>query len=111
MTKKNGRQKFSHRLQQGDVLMRQVEAVPQEAKPKAGRAILAHGEVTGHCHEAIGEGVEVFERDGVLYLSAPNGATVKHEEHKPITVPPGNYQIGIVQEYDHFAEEARRVAD
>lgn len=111
MTKKNGHQKCSHKLQQGDVLMRQVEEIPQEAKSKKGRAILAYGEVTGHCHEAIGEGVEVFERDGMLYLSAPHGAIVKHEEHKPITVPPGNYHIGIVQEYDHFAEEARRVAD
>lgn len=97
--------------QQGDVIARKITMLPTEATPKAGRAILAYGEMTGHCHEAIGEGVEVFERDGVLYLSAPNGATVKHEEHKAIAVLPGNYQIGIVREYDHFAEEARSVRD
>lgn len=111
MRKKTGSQKSLRNLQQGDVLMRGVAEIPSPAIRKSGRAILAFGEVTGHCHEAIGDGVEAYESDGVLYLSAPSGATVQHEEHKPITLPPGNYQIGIVREYDHFAEEARRVAD
>lgn len=111
MSKQTGSQKSLPSIQQGDVLIRGVSAIPREAKRKDGRAVLAYSEVTGHCHEAIGEGVEVFEQDGALYLSAPDGATVQHEEHKPVTLQPGNYQIGIVQEYDHFAEEAKRVAD
>lgn len=72
------------------------------------RAILAHGEHTGHFHEAHGGGVAFFD-DGTL--EAPNGAEVTHQEHQPITVPPGTYVRSIVQEYDHFAEEARNVAD
>lgn len=72
------------------------------------RAILAHGEVTGHYHEAQGDGVALFD-DGVL--EAPHGATVTHQEHAPITLPPGIYDRSIVLEYDHFAEEARHVAD
>ena len=38
-------------------------------------------------------------------------AVVTHEEHNAITIKKGDYEIGIVQEYDHFAEEARNVAD
>ena len=97
-------------IQQGDVLIT-LAAIPKKATKKDGRAIVAYGEVTGHCHEVIGEGVEVFEQDGTLYVSAPKGGTIQHEEHKPITLPPGDYQIGIVKEYDHFAEEARQVRD
>lgn len=75
---------------------------------KLDRAILAHGEHTGHFHEAHGEGVALYD-DGVL--DAPHGADVIHQEHATITIPPGTYQRSIVQEYDHFAEEARNVSD
>jgi len=96
--------------QQGDVLIF-PKSVPKGATIKAGRAILAFGEATGHCHEAIGDGVEMYEKDGALYLSAPHGAKVTHQEHHTQTLDPGTYQIGIVKEYDHFAEEARNVRD
>lgn len=72
------------------------------------KAILAHGEHTGHFHEAHGDGVALFD-DGVL--EAPHGAEVTHQEHASVTVPPGTYERSIVQEFDHFAEEARNVAD
>ena len=97
-------------IQQGDVLIVSA-AIPKAAKRKDGRAIVAYGEVTGHCHEVIGDGVEVYEEHGTLYVSAPKGGTIQHEEHKPIALLPGDYQIGIVKEYDHFAEEARSVRD
>jgi hypothetical protein len=77
-------------------------------RKKLEQAILAHGEHTGHFHEAHGEGVALYD-DGVL--EAPEGATVTHQEHGTVTVPPGTYQRSIVQEFDHFAEEARNVAD
>lgn len=72
------------------------------------RAILALGESTGHFHEAHGSGVLFFD-DGAL--EAPHGAEVTHQEHAPVTVPPGTYQRLIVVEYDHFTEEAKSVAD
>lgn len=77
-------------------------------RKKLDRAILADGEMTGHFHEAHGDGVALYD-DGVL--EAPHGAEVTHQEHAPITVPPGTYDRSIVLEYDHFAEEARNVAD
>lgn len=113
MSRKTGSQKSSHKYQQGDVLLRQVHAIPPGGRLKrhARGWVVAEGEVTGHCHEVIGEGVEIYEKDGTLYVSAPHGGTMKHEEHKPIDLAPGNYAIGIVREYDHFAEDARQVRD
>lgn len=77
-------------------------------RKKLEQPILAHGEHTGHYHEAKGEGVALYD-DGVL--EAPHGAEVTHQEHAPVQIPPGTYTRLIVQEYDHFAEEARNVAD
>lgn len=36
---------------------------------------------------------------------------IKHEEHGHINVPAGCYEVGIVKEFDHFANEARAVQD
>lgn len=70
--------------------------------------ILAEGEVTGHAHRAIGERVEVIDRQ---LLNAPEGATIVHEEHEHIEIPMGEYDILRVVEYDHWKEEARIVQD
>lgn len=100
--------------QQGDVLIRQIAQLPKNLKlrqhPRG--AVVAEGEVTGHAHVVLGDGVEVWgAEDGTLYVSAPHGGTVTHEEHHAQPLAPGDYRIGIVREYDHFAEEARQVAD
>ena len=98
---------------QGDVFCLKVESVPSGAK-KEKHLTLAEGEATGHFHR-------VTTGEAVLY-SIPNSvdkflevisesAVVTHEEHKPITLPKGTYKIGIVQEYDYDAEEARQVRD
>lgn len=73
---------------------------------------LAYGEVTGHVHRATAKTARVFEHEGGRRtLSAPRGTKVVHEEHKPIIVPPGEYERSIVQEFDPFAEEVREVRD
>lgn len=97
--------------QQGDVLLFAVDKLPAIAQRRED-GVLAEGEVTGHAHVAEGLDVEVYEDDdGVLWMSAPNGATVTHEEHKPISLPEGSYRIGAVREYDYLREETRRVYD
>lgn len=97
--------------QQGDVLI-QAATIPAGQRKPAGR-VLAHGEVTGHAHRLTeaSDGLLV-EIDGVLYLSVgARGAEIVHEEHLPISLPPGEYRVRRVREYDHFAEEARQVRD
>lgn len=97
-------------LQQGDVLISQSK-IPQKAI-KLPHLTLAIGEATGH-HHTITEGeAELLEADSKWYLRVlSEEAILTHQEHKPITILKGEYEIGIVQEYDHFAEEAKRVQD
>ena len=74
--------------------------------------IIAEGEATGHCHRAVGDGVEVYDGPkGREIHATDDGVTVTHEEHQAIHMPPGVYECGIVREYDHLKEEAKRVID
>lgn len=104
--------------QQGDVLMLRVDKLPKGCKKLAHDkrgVVLAEGEHTGHHHRIENEG-------GVALMEAPNGVrfmvndtgkpvTVTHEEHKPVTVSPGIWQIGQVREKDWFSEMVRPVID
>jgi hypothetical protein len=102
---------------QGDVLIRAIAAIPADAKdvtPK-GRIVLAHGEVTGHAH-AIAEGhareFSLADATGAVrrFLRVVcDAAQVRHEEHAPIPLPPGAYEI--VQQREYTPEEIRNVAD
>jgi hypothetical protein len=100
--------------QQGDVLFKKVATLPEGKQTPVERRpagyILAEGEATGHVH-AVQEEVELVEIQGVLYIRSAADFTVTHQEHKPITLPPGIWEIGKVREYDHFAEEVRFIAD
>ena len=95
--------------QQGDVLLKKVLQVKGK---RLNHLTLAVGEATGH-HHTITEGeATLYEENGVLYLHVESEkATLTHQEHKSIEIPQGDYQIGIVKEYDHFLEESRRVSD
>jgi hypothetical protein len=87
-----------------------MKAIPKSAKKRPDN-ILALGESTGHYHEATGPGVALYELSGKLILDAPEGSVVTHQEHGPVTLPPGRYERRIVREYSHLDEEARDVVD
>ena len=80
------------------------------SKQKRVGNVLAEGEVTGHAHRVGGADV-VKRPDGVREFAAPDGETVTHEEHGPVTLPPSVYESAKVREFDHAAEGARAVAD
>ena len=87
--------------------------IPEAARklgPAGGRFVIARGEATGHAHVAGGE-IEVYEQNGVLYLKVTGPAEVTHEEHLPLPLPPGTWEVGVVREFDPFLEECRNVAD
>ena len=95
-------------------------------------ATLALGEATGHHHsidvmhdenkdvevtryfnnwqhnsranQGLGNVPEYFEVVG-------SDATIKHQEHNPITLPSGIYRVRIVKEYDPFSGQISGVAD
>lgn len=113
------KEKIMKFYQHGDVLLKSIKKIPESKKTKkVGRTnkgfVLAEGEATGHHHvitETEEQGVELVEIDGTLYIKAAEDFTVRHEEHKPIKMPKGNYEVGKVQEFDHFEKEQRDVID
>lgn len=101
--------------QQGDVLIEYVSTMPTGGKvlaPSARGYVVAEGEATGHAHVLAPTGVlEMREVNGVIYARIGEPVSLSHEEHHTQTLPPGIVKFGRVQEFDHFAEEARQVAD
>ena len=102
-------------LQQGDVLIKKIEKIPEQATSvefsKNGSNVLAEGEATGHFHGVDESTTVLMEHEGVKYLRVEQDTEVTHQEHDKFSIPAGDYIIDIVQEYDHFEEEVRNVAD
>ena len=88
---------------QGDVLIETVSALPASARRRDGTPILVMGEVTGHAHRVddaeTAEIAEIWEYGGGLYPFALLETRIVHDEHQPITLPPGVYQIWRQREY------------
>ena len=105
--------------QQGDVLLKKIDALPKGnyKKTSVRKAILAEGEQTGHNHTLISALMPftIFENEntGDVFVELTQPANVKHQEHLPFEdeVFPGIYKIEIINEYDHFLEETRKVLD
>lgn len=96
---------------QGDVLLNEVESIPEgiDAKDNNGRIILAEGEATGHAHVMQSRDV-IARMVGIsLYLQVIRETLLKHEEHGEIRVKPGNYQV--IRQREYSPEEIRNVAD
>lgn len=96
-------------IRQGDVLIQRIDSPRPTGKPLAresGRVVLAHGEVTGHAHAIRSKSAKLFS-GGKLVASKP--AVIEHEEHDPITLPAGVYQVTRQREY--APEAIRTVAD
>ena len=122
---------------QGDVLLISTRKRPSaEAKPivdEHGRVILALGEATGHHHQVIGgtltaiagdlagvpcivkdadpvPAMELFEEpDGTRLLVIKRESLLTHQEHGPISLAPGGYEVRRQREYS--PEAIRNVAD
>lgn len=103
-------------IQHGDVLIMKVKNLPEntiKVKPDNRGIVLAEGESTGHAHTIEDVSMaQLFKTiDNIMYLKTENPVTLKHQEHKPIIIEPGIYEIGRVVEYNPFEKEIRSVAD
>lgn len=95
--------------QQGDVLLTAIQGIKGK---KLNHLTVAVGEATGHHHTVTKGEAELYDHEGTLFLRVNSEiATLTHQEHTAVVLPKGDYQIGIVREFDHFSEEARHVAD
>lgn len=99
--------------QQGDVCLKKLNILPS-GKIKViskNKIVLAEGETTGHFHGLVEKDSELLEIDGVRILNLKKKSTLKHQEHKPITLDAGIWLVGIVNEYDYFSRMTRKVVD
>jgi len=98
-------------FRQGDLLMREIKELPENLK-KLSHKILAEGEVTGHKHQFFGN-VDVYENDKgkVMFEVMSANAELVHQEHKPILIGKGVYEVIKEREYNPFEEEIRQVMD
>ena len=93
---------------QGDVVLK-VGTVPVGAK-KLPHKVLAEGEMTGHKHQVTAGDATLYEHEGTLFLKVESDtATLTHEEHGPIVLPQGEFEVTIQREYT--PDGWRNVAD
>src|SRR5438045_6251756 len=98
--------------QQGGVLLRRLAERPDgETKTiSRKRCVLAHGE-SGHSHVIEDDEAELIQIGERMILNLTRAATVQHEEHGPITLEPGIWEIGRVREFDWFSLMERQIRD
>lgn len=99
--------------QQGDVVGRKLESLPdgEQKLVSRKRLVLAEGEHTGHSHTIEDDDAELIQIGERMLLKLTKQATVTHQEHGPITMEPGIWEIGRVKEYDWFQKMERQVMD
>lgn len=98
--------------QQGDVLGVKLEKMPtgKQKLISKQRLIIAHGE-SGHSHVIEDDEAELIQIGERMILKLEKSAMIIHEEHKPIKLDMGIWEIGRVQEFDYFKLMKRQVID
>ncbi len=77
---------------------------------------VAHGEATGHQHKFTSGQVLLFKvnaghKDPTLALIQSEQATLSHQQHLPIQVPQGLYQITRERTYNQFEKRLETIED
>jgi len=117
------------KYQQGDVLLTKIDESEEQTtirhlqlkKDIMNKVVIRYGEATGHHHrfelkdlasgtEVAGYGRQNGDRVDVVKIDG-NAATMIHEEHNPISIPPGMYKVTQVREFDHLSMTTRMVID
>ena len=105
---------MTDQFRQGDVLLQRITAIPPTAKPARStrdRVVLARGEATGHAHAVPASRAELFQERGsgrAFLAVGTQDALLQHEEHAPIRLPSGCYEVIRQREYTPTAIRLRR---
>ena len=114
-------------FQQGDVLIKpcgkfdvfekEFFEIPKDAlKQKSNLALRG----ATNSHAFYGGEFEIFEKDSVKFVRVKKPCILDHvksletmerAEHNSIEIPIGDWFIEQVNEYDHLAEESRKIID
>jgi hypothetical protein len=94
---------------QGDVLIVErtlpnkfKRGIVEQDKRVRGKVILAYGEATGHSHAIAQKNVKLFDNTFLQVLDKP--AIIRHEEHAPVELPVGEYEIIRQRQQDPRSE-------
>lgn len=82
---------------QGDIFIESISSLPKSLKKRKSNVIL-YGEATNHSHR-LEEGSIFDDKDGAIYLKLLKDSRIIHDEHGPIDLPKGNYQVSRQVEY------------
>ena len=99
---------MAQQYRQGDVLLCAIGRIPSRTvrvPREENRVVVARGELTGHAHAFAKRARLLREKHGrrsFLVIGA-GGAELSHEEHAPILVPAGHYELRRQREYDPLA--------
>lgn len=100
---------------QGDVMFirfcdGQTPSPPRHRlEPENGLLVLARGEKTGHVHAVDASVAEAYALDWqTLYMNVREPVEVKHDEHAPLALEPGGYEVRMQRRYTP-AQDARVV--
>jgi hypothetical protein len=95
---------------QGDILFKKIENFPSQLKEKPER-VVAEGEETGHAHVLVNGALFEVLNSEKLYIKSEQNTRIIHEEHLPIKLESGNYQVIRQREYLGPGLETRIVRD
>jgi len=92
---------------QGDILLLPCPKIPSGAvreAPEDGVVVLARGETSGHRHVMTADRVVFFREDGsgsggFIKVTGDVPVDLSHEEHAPLSIPPGDYRVVRQHEY------------
>jgi hypothetical protein len=90
-------------VRQGDVLLVRLEHLPADAveTPTSDRKIvLARSGTTGHAHQLFGGSLRQFAAHDTTIVEVTGCAVLTHDEHDPLDLPPGTWEIRLQRQYD-----------
>ena len=100
----------------GDLLIRQVDKIPESAT-QLSTNIIAHGE-NGNTHKLHGShqvyGTHSSQNYRIIeptYFQAKEDISLKHQEHATLKISKGNYVIIHEREYEPFKDIEQEVID
>ena len=101
------------KYQHGDLLLKEIKSIPAGAKKiSIGESFIIEKGEGVHTHLLETKGVEVYEKEGTLFVKTGNKKVeLTHEEHGELIVKKGTYKLINEREFDYFDKELRRVID
>ncbi len=99
---------MSKLYRQGDILFKKIDEIPKKAK-KIETDVIVEGEATGHAHKIVNG--FIFQTWNEMFIEAKTGAEIVHDEHDPIALEPGYYEVIRQKEYDPTFIDPRYVED